>query len=351
MMDIWILTNAPLSDNYWLYEKLENKKGTLGIRSVYKLQTKNKASEYRRYGKLGWIMVQVLQIKLAITCIIRSKKDDIIITESYPTGRHCAILCTIFKQQRSILALNCLQRKKSKMVKFVDNVADYLTWRNPKFVTSVNVSSAIEKLTIPMNVKKNRHIYVIPDTYIDNVELFSNIPSNKKIYDGMTGGYANRDYSLFFEVAKENKNMKYACVVGSSFKKYAYEIPDNVVLYRDISEKQFAQIMSMSKCILLPLLDDSVAGLVVLKYAIANEQPFVISNTEAVCNYIPKEIRRYVTADIGNAEAFYKQFIRLHKISDNWNKQAKIIKNYAKKWSPENKISMIIDILYKEKFL
>ena len=49
MMDIWILTNAPLSDNYWLYEKLENKKRTLGIRSVYKLQTKNKASEYRRY--------------------------------------------------------------------------------------------------------------------------------------------------------------------------------------------------------------------------------------------------------------------------------------------------------------
>ena len=350
-MNIWVLSNAPLGDDYWLYRGLIDKKSELGIKNIYKIQSNKKASEYRKYGKLGWIMVQFSQMTLALRCIIKSKKNDIFITESYPTGRHCAVWCTILRKKRSIFALNCLQRKKSKKIKFIDGVVDFFAWKNRKFVTSVNVQSAIEKLTIPEKIKKERKIYIIPDTYLENDSKKLSEHCAKKKYDGMTGGYANRDFSLFFDVARKNRNMKFACVVGSSFKKNLYIIPDNVDMYKDVTEVEFLKLMDYSKIILLPLLDDSVAGLVVLKDAIANNQPFLISNTDAVCNYVPEELRKIVLAEIGNVDNFNSQFLKICDYEKDWKNSALKIKNYAKRWSPQNKIEMIVNILKKEQFL
>ena len=352
-MDIWVISNAPLNDEYWLFSELNLKKHELNIDEVHKIQSSRKASEYRRYGKLGWFLVQILQIKLAYNAMKKSDKNDILITESYPTGRHCAVLSTLFRQERKILALNCLQSNRSKIMKIVDRVIDYLAWKNKKFVTSVNVESSIEELSIPEYVKKERKIYVIPDTYIveDKRIILKEQEHTVKKYDGMMGGYANRDFSLFFELAKKNSSFNFACIVGSTFKKNEYYIPDNVELFRDVSETEFIKIMNMSKTVLIPLLDETVAGLVVLKQAISYRIPFIVSDIPAVINYIPKEVRDYVLTKLHNIDDFNNKFCKIYNSSVEWDEKASMIDEYASRWKPQNKISLILDILYEEHFV
>ena len=238
-------------------------------------------------------------------------------------------------------------------MRLVDSVVDYLAWKNKKFVTSVNVESAINELDIPNRIKSQRKIYVIPDTYINEKGISIQNEKNdlEKKYDGMMGGYANRDFSLFFELAKKNKDLKFACIVGSLFKKNKYDIPNNVDLFRDVSECEFVNIMKMSRIVLIPLIDESVAGLVVLKQAILYKIPFVVSDTPAVINYVPIELRKIVLADLGNIDDFDYKFKKVYNASFKWDENARLIDDYASRWNPKNKISLIINILFKEKFI
>lgn len=336
-MKIYVVYNRPREKGYWLTAMLKNYFASDKI-DVIPICPSHKASDYRKYGRVGWIAVQLIQLKIAVLAIRKAKDDDVIIADVYPLGKWCSILAGLFGRNQKILAFNCLQYKKSKM--------DRLVWRNTRLITTVNAFREINKLGIPENVKKERNIYFYPDTYLKKEPV-----AVSKMYDGMTGGYANRDFSTFFELAKHNKEKNFICVVGSLFQSDQYEIPENVTVLQDIGEEDFAKVMNQSKVILLPLLDNSVAGLVMLKDAISYHVPFVVSQSDAIINYIPRKFRDMVVAQIKDVDDFEVKFNNIYQLSDNWESNAKEMEAYAQQWCPEKKIQMIVEILKKEKFI
>ena len=164
----------------------------------------------------------------------------------------------------------------------------------------------------------------------------------------MTGGYANRDFSLFFKIADNNKDKKFVCVVGSNFKTAKYNIPSNVTLFQDVPPPRFEEIMNESKVILVPLLDDDVAGLVVVKNAISHKIPFVASDIEAIRNYIPNQYWDMVLSPLEKPEIFEKKSLDIYKMCDKWDDVSNLIEIYAQKYAPVNRINEILRIFQEE---
>lgn len=344
---IFILRNKPDHMDYWLKyyidKELYKRKISINVRMICSTKP---ASNYRKFGRLGWICVQILQLNLAIQGLRNCKQKDIILTESYPTGRLCAMISAICHLDINIIALNCLQQRTKGGLMILDKFVDHFAWKGNSFFTSVNARSAIERLTIPNSVKASGKIFVLPDMYrTKEYEVLD------KKYDYMTGGYANRDYKIFFDAAAKMPQNNFLCIAGSNFKESKYEIPANVEVLIDVSEEEFKEKMEQSKVIIVPLQDERVAGLVLLQNAIAYHLPVIATDTEAVRNYIPQNYYEMLLFPIGNREALIDKMQKIYICSENWEDNANEIEKCALRWNPQCETEIIVNVMQKEKML
>ena len=81
-MKIWIVANRPIGNDFWLKKSIEEKYPPnieVGI-----LAARKTATEFRKYGKFGWMAVQVIQFGIAAKAYRKSSDKDIIIATSFP---------------------------------------------------------------------------------------------------------------------------------------------------------------------------------------------------------------------------------------------------------------------------
>lgn len=343
-MNIAIAFGEPVIESHWLYTEMRRK---LPKCKYVLIGSKRKNVNYRKYGFTGWLYIQMLQFDTARRAVRATSANDIIITQDFGTGRYASFISIIFRKKRKILALNCLQRRQSGIKRSLEKVIDFFAWKNDSLITTVNSKKELQLISIPkFRIEK---VHILEDVFV----YYNKNKSKKRIkYDCFTGGYANRDFNQFFKIAEYFKTKSFVCVVGVSFKNEAYNVPTNVHILKDIDEKEFFNLMKESAIIVIPLLRDETSGLVVLKDAIKFEKIVLSSNTEAVSNYIPDQLKPILLANIGDSEDYINKMKYLFSLSSS--KKEKIVQkliDFNEQFSPQNQMIKILNILDKENFL
>lgn len=102
------------------------------------------------------------------------------------------------------------------------------------------------------------------------------------------GGYTNRDYTGVIEAFRE---LPYKLViVGSYLNKELNDrddLPDNIIIKKDIPKEEFESLLGKSKACILPLKDETGAsGHMVLLGYMRNKKGIIASNMEAMREYV-----------------------------------------------------------------
>lgn len=339
MRKVILVYGEPIPKEHWLYTELGKKLEQYNLVQVG--TNKHKNIEYRKYGGVGWVLIQFSQLYTAYKAIKISKKGDIIISQDYGTGRLCSVLSVISNKFLYILSLNCLQRRRKGIKRIIETILDNFAWSNKNYRTTVNSKKEYQLISIP-ETKKDM-VYILEDTF--RPKKNSNELNIK--YDCFTGGYANRDYETYFYIASHFPDKNFLCVVGSNFDDKQYIIPSNVTMLKNVNEIEFHELMQQSKIICIPLIEDLASGLVVLKDAIGYQRLVIASETESVSNYIPKEIENgLLLVPLGNKKLFIEKMKVLFNIS--LVEEKTIIKElllHNEQYSPDNQANKIVNIL------
>ena len=149
---------------------------------------------------------------------------------------------------------------------------------------------------IPLYTKKlgipRRKLTYIPLGDWKEVDLYDEA-YNPKIDDGyyFAGGYTNRDYT---GVISAFSQLPYKVViVGSYLNKELNDrddLPDNIIIKKDIPKEEFESLLGKSKACLLPLKDNTGAsGHMVLLGYMRNKKGIIASNMAAMREYVTHE--------------------------------------------------------------
>jgi glycosyltransferase involved in cell wall biosynthesis len=132
-----------------------------------------------------------------------------------------------------------------------------------------------------------------PDVY-DNTDSFVK-PRTKSNRYFFTGGMTNRDWNLVLEIAKSLPNERFVCcALPEDFGKQKREIPNNVEFYFNLPSSEYYKLMGDSYCVLLPLKNNAVAGLINIIKALQLGVPCCVSETTATKQYFHSKNRDYL---------------------------------------------------------
>ena len=145
----------------------------------------------------------------------------------------------------------------------------------------------VEKLGIP----KHKLTY-IPLGDWKTVDLYDETydPNVDEAYY-FAGGYTNRDYTGV--ISTFSKLPYKLIIVGSYLNKELNDrddLPDNIIIKKDIPKEEFESLLGKSKVCILPLKDDTGAsGHMVLLGYMRNRKGIIASNMDAMREYVVHE--------------------------------------------------------------
>ena len=164
-----------------------------------------------------------------------------------------------------------------------------LSIKNEKIVlfSKYEIPLYVEKLEIP-----EHKLTYIPQGDWKKVELYDETyrPDVDEAYY-FAGGYTNRDYTGV--ISAFSKLPHKIVIVGSYLNKELNDrtdLPDNIIIKKDIPKEEFESLLAKSKACILPLKDDTGAsGHMVLLGYMRNKKGIIASNMEAMREYVTHE--------------------------------------------------------------
>lgn len=168
-------------------------------------------------------------------------------------------------------------------------VLKLLSIKNEKIVlfSKYEIPLYVEKLNIP-----EHKLAYIPQGDWKKVELYDETyrPDIDEAYY-FAGGYTNRDYN---GVIRAFRNLPHKIIiVGSYLNKELNDrnnLPDNIIIKKDIPKEEFESLLGKSKACILPLKDDTGAsGHMVLLGYMRNKKAIIASNMAAMQEYVTHE--------------------------------------------------------------
>ena len=174
-----------------------------------------------------------------------------------------------------------------------------LSIKNEKIVlfSKYEIPLYVEKLNIP----KHKLTY-IPQGDWKKVELYDETyrPNVDEPYY-FAGGYTNRDYNGV--ISAFSKLPHKIVIVGSHLNKELNDrddLPDNIIIKKDIPKEEFESLLGKSKACILPLKDDTGAsGHMVLLGYMRNKKGIIASNMAAMQEYVVHEESALLFDDAG----------------------------------------------------
>lgn len=115
--------------------------------------------------------------------------------------------------------------------------------------------------------------------------------NNVSISEGgiFTGGYTNRDYYIMTKLAKMKPNLRFT-FVASNLNNDIKDLPDNVVLIRNVSTNEFASLMEKAAVVVVPLKEDvGSSGQMLCIQAMRYHKPIVYADASSINYYFTKE--------------------------------------------------------------
>lgn len=291
MKKLFLLVDCRLDDNdkRWFSEGLFIE----GYETV-NIGVEHRLSNLIRQGHSGRIRNYWLQIKQARQTLRNSGKDDVIIVWYSVTGQIMNLMSSWYGG-RNLVLMNFLTPGKRPGI---------LGWMmkkavsNPRNTILVNSKESIKQYKEMYGLKsdKSAKFYYFPDVYDDTnkfVRPEERCLNNSRYF--FTGGMSNRDWKLVCEVAKKLPEEKFVCcAMQKDFESQIDILPKNVEVHYNLPPKEYYNLMSQSHCVLLPLRNDSVAGLINILKSIQLAVLCCVSDTPATRQYYGAESRNFL---------------------------------------------------------
>lgn len=276
--NIWILFDCPddRNDKKWLIDEL-SKLHNGNVRSVSIKKTLSILDRQGVKGKIQWRCICLWQ---AIRAAKYAQENDVIICWTQRSGLY--VNKALMGKRVKLVSMNWLTpsvhylRHKQLLRSFVKNTRSLIV---------VNTPESIEKWENKLKFSNQKKFLVIPDVYNDTISFTK--PKVLKEKYCFTGGMNNRNWKLILNLAKNHRMLKFVCVaLKNDFEKQIHEeIPDNMDVYFDVPSNKYYDLMKNAYIVLLPLMDNRVAGLININRAAQYGVPCMITKTAATEQY------------------------------------------------------------------
>ena len=115
----------------------------------------------------------------------------------------------------------------------------------------------------------------------DSIQLPNSLPKSYLF----TGGYSNRDYDLILRAAKSIKNYHFI-IVMSRLNVLKEEVPDNVIILKDLDFQQFHLLLAKASGVIIPLKNNvGSSGQMLSLAAMQLGKPVIYSNNDSINHY------------------------------------------------------------------
>lgn len=340
-MNVWIIidTSYKENDKKWIVDGL-NKSSQWKTHCVYSFFVLSRLS---RKGFLFKVLSHIITILQCIYAIIRSKKNDVFVVWQKKTALYLNFLSG---GRKNIISMNWLTPTKidykeyGLLKKLAQNVHSTLIVNSPDSVSKWTVFFKLSKINFS----------VIHDVY-DECAQFESISKKDDYF--FTGGMNNRDWSLVAELAECNPSKKFICVaLKKDFEEFVSVVPKNMTVYYNIPTKEYYKLMKNASLVIMPLLDDRVAGLINILKSASFGVACMVTKTAATEQYYSNDSKKLL---IENRNDWFASLQNWIDYSENEKREAtkNFQLNIKKNFAPSRAAEKIVDIinLYKESTL
>lgn len=293
-------------DNTWLHEEL-SKYGETRVVDVSDFWYK--IGRWHQRSKIGILLHAFMYVIHALTIIINTNKNEIIVTRDHGSSLVLAWIIKTLNIKRIIIAFNWIEIPK-KHYKYLAHAAFYMA----NYIPVVNDYRLMEKLRTGFAINKEKMLF-FPDIYNTREKFI--VPRTKKERYIFSGGTNNRDWDLLLKVARLNSDKKFKIVVNKYCWTYKVEyIPDNVTMFYDLTEKEYYQLMKEAFITIIPLKEDRVSGLINIIRSHQYGVPCITNNMGVTSLYYPSKYKNIMLYTNG-FDDLDKKINRIYDMKEN----------------------------------
>lgn len=335
-----LLYDCPIwnCDKIWLYDELRNYDPDIIV-----ADTKAKLSELFVSGPAGRIQAYFMMFGQIMKCLKYRKNENV----TYIVWkRNSAVLLNelflLLRIQAQIVSFNWLTPNEHSRLKYLIKRCLF----NRNFFMIVNLKENIARYQKIYGLPNSDHILFLPDVYDTKTGFLENNEEAVKSNYFFTGGMSNRDFRLILEIAPRFPEFRFVIVaLREQWKFLDKEIPDNVVTHFNTTQETYYDLMKGARAVILPLVDERVAGLINICKSFQFGIPCIISKTPATELYYQSK-EKYLFG-IGDAEALIQKINRIVYLDrETYFAEVKTQQNYIKEtFSPGEVVRMLVNHL------
>lgn len=277
------------NDKSWLTDGLHVE----GYQTIV-VDVQYKLSQLVRNGIKGRIFNYWLQVKQVWKILWCSGKGDVIVVWYSVTGQIMNLMSSLFGGRRLVLMNFLTPGKRPGVIGWIVRKAV----SNPNNTILVNAKASIEqyKTIYKLQEGKSATFHYYPDVY-DSAEPFVNPEERNLVNDKyfFIGGMSNRDWKLVADIAAMMPYQRFVCcALQNEFERQVQIPPKNLEIFYNLPPEEYYCKMSNSYCVLLPLRNDSVAGLITILKSLQLGVLCCVSNTPVTKQYFSENNQEYL---------------------------------------------------------
>jgi len=333
---VYFVKDSPI--NNWIKQEFER----YDLNTIY-IGIK-KHSQYLEKSRLVRIVrLHLLYLRSAVEVIIRSKKNDIIVSFLDIHGLYIYLIGKLFLQKRYYIPLNIMINNNADVINKIKLVFYRFYIGNKMVYPTVSSSYLQEKYRLLLNLAY-KEFYILHDSYGQLDELETNSCQDEEYC--FCGGTNGRDWDFLYLLAEELPEINFVLIGAGVDFSLDHNLP-NIKYFFNIPFNEFNKKLSRASVLLMPLKTEAPAGLIVLYSAALLSKPVIISDTLTTKEYVFNGENGFLI--YGKDVEKWKSTIRF--LMNNPNKRIELGKNNKKKMkqigSPELYIKDLVKFLEK----
>lgn len=292
---IYFLKDSEIND--WLFEGFSQRDFPIIFMGIENVAQTLQSTRIIRILKLHFGY-----IKLAVNCLFKSKKGDVIISLLDVLALYLFLLSKLTFKSREIIVINVM----------LNNQNDFIT-KNKRQLFKLMLKSKNIYPTVTSNnlIEHYKKLFDLPDKefYLLH-DCYGKLGKYKKSYQEgseyvFCGGTNGRDWEVLLKIAELLPEVKFV-IVGPKKDTLGDHSLTNIDYYYDIPFPKFQQLIENCSLLALPLKTQAPAGLIVIFTAGLMSKPVISTDNATLREYITTE-ENGILVKLGDYENFAKE--------------------------------------------
>ncbi len=273
--EVYFLKDSEIND--WLIESFKKRNFRINFMGI---SNPPRTLKYSRVGRI--LKLHIGYIKLSFKCLLRSKKDDVIVSLLDVLAVYLFLISKILFLRREIVVINIM----------LNNYNDLITKIKLKLFRVMLKSNNIHPTVTSNNLRElYRNLFDLPDKNFHLLhDCYGKLGKYKKPFElgndyVFCGGNNGRDWPGIVKIAKLIPDVKFV-IVGPKKETLGDNLPSNIEYHYDISYEKFQKLIQDCSILALPINTQAPAGLIVLFSAGLMSKPVIITENATTREYI-----------------------------------------------------------------